>query len=135
MPIHSIQSTILSDSYKQGHYDMYPEDLTLLYSNFTPRKSRVEGVNAVIFFGLQYFLKEFLIDRFNESFFDKPKEEALRIHKSFVAPFSTGEVTLKQWGSLHDLGYLPILIKALPEGTACPIGVPMLTIRNTHPEF
>jgi nicotinamide phosphoribosyltransferase len=37
--------------------------------------------------------------------------------------------------ALHDLGYLPIEIKALEEGTLCPIGVPMLTITNTHPDF
>lgn len=135
MAIHNIQSTILSDSYKQGHYDMYPEDLTFLYSNFTPRKSRVEGVNAVIFFGLQYFLKEYLINSFNKTFFERPKEAVLSAHKEFVAPFATGDVTLEQWSALHDLGYLPIEIKALPEGTACPIGIPMLTIQNTHPKF
>lgn len=36
---------------------------------------------------------------------------------------------------LHDLGYLPIRIKALPEGTLCPIRVPALTFINTHPDF
>lgn len=36
---------------------------------------------------------------------------------------------------LHDLGYLPVEIKALPEGTLCPIGVPLLTICNTDPNF
>ena len=37
--------------------------------------------------------------------------------------------------ALHDLGYLPIRIKALPEGARVPIGVPVLTIVNTHPDF
>lgn len=36
---------------------------------------------------------------------------------------------------LHDLGYLPIRIKALPEGTLCPIRVSALTFINTHPDF
>ena len=37
--------------------------------------------------------------------------------------------------ALHKLGYLPIRIKALPEGSYCPIGCPVLTITNTHPDF
>ena len=37
--------------------------------------------------------------------------------------------------ALYDLGYLPIEIKALPEGSVCPIRVPMMTIKNTLPEF
>jgi nicotinamide phosphoribosyltransferase len=37
--------------------------------------------------------------------------------------------------SLWDVGYLPLRIKALPEGTLCPIGIPMYTITNTLPEF
>src|SRR6185436_5101883 len=35
--------------------------------------------------------------------------------------------------ALHDLGYLPIQIMALPEGSRVPIGVPPLVIRNTDP--
>ena len=37
--------------------------------------------------------------------------------------------------ALWDLGYLPIEVKALPEGTTVPMGVPVLTIVNTKPEF
>ena len=36
---------------------------------------------------------------------------------------------------LHDLGYLPIEVKAISEGTMVPIKVPVLTIYNTHPDF
>src|SRR3990167_1196888 len=45
------------------------------------------------------------------------------------------QVDTKHIEALWDLGYLPIEIKALPEGTLCPIGVPCFTIRNTHPDF
>lgn len=127
--------TILSDSYKQSHYQMYPKGLTKLYSNFTARKSRMPGVNSVIFFGLQYFLYEYLIVQFSHNFFLRPKEEVIKEHKRIVAPFSAGEIVTEQWEKLHDLGYLPLHIKAVPEGTSVPIGVPMLTITNTHPEF
>ena len=35
---------------------------------------------------------------------------------------------------LHGLGYLPLEIRAVPEGTLVPLRVPMLTIENTVPE-
>jgi len=37
--------------------------------------------------------------------------------------------------ALHDLGYLPIEVRALPEGTEVPIGVPMFVLWNTNEEF
>ena len=43
--------------------------------------------------------------------------------------------TYEHIASLHDLGYLPIEIKALPEGSRVPMRVPCLTIVNTLPEF
>jgi nicotinamide phosphoribosyltransferase len=43
--------------------------------------------------------------------------------------------TYKHLEDLHDLGYLPIKIKALPEGSVVPMRVPVLTIVNTHPDF
>lgn len=127
--------TLLSDSYKQSHYQMYPEELTQLYSNFTARKSRLKGVNKVVFFGLQYFILEYLIKQFNDEFFSKPRLQVLTDHLKAVTPFSTGTVHIEQWEALHNLGYLPLKIKAVKEGTFVPIGVPMLTVTNTHPDF
>lgn len=133
---HTYLSSILSDSYKQSHYQMYPKGLTKLYSNFTARESRMPGVNDIVFFGLQYFILEYLIYNFNKSFFQKPKEEVLADHLQTVLPFaSVTAPPTEQWAKLHDLGYLPLKIKAVPEGTFVPIGVPMLTVTNTHPDF
>jgi len=114
---------------------MYPKGLTKLYSNFTARGSRLKDVNQVVFFGLQYFLLEYLIKQFNEEFFNRPKQEVIDEHIRLVNPFSTGKVHTEQWEALHDLGYLPLKIKAVKEGTFVPIGVPMLTVTNTHPDF
>ena len=36
---------------------------------------------------------------------------------------------------LHKLGYLPIKIRAIPEGTLVPMGIPCIEITNTHPDF
>lgn len=127
---------LLSDSYKQFHYDMYPKNLVRLYSNMTPRKSRMKGVEHVVVFGPQYWIKEYLIYNWNENFFQKPwyvlEQEYRRFHKNFS---QMPDVDTDHWKRLHDLGYLPIEVRALPEGTKCPIGIPFMTIHNTHPEF
>ena len=68
---------LLKDGYKVGHKFQYPEGTTLVYSNLTPRKSRNAEINEIVFFGLQYFIKEYLVRQFNENFFNKPKEEVL----------------------------------------------------------
>lgn len=127
---------LLTDYYKVGHVFQYPENTTLVYSNLTPRKSRLDGVDEMVFFGLQYFIKEYLQDYFNENFFNQPRETVMaaykrRIQTSLGAPLSS----YKHLEDLHDLGYLPVEIKALPEGSKVPMRVPCLTIVNTKPEF
>ncbi len=120
---------LLTDFYKVHHHRMYPEGTTLIYSNLTPRKSRLPGVDGIVFFGLQHFLLEYLVGRFERDFFARPLPDVLAEYERHV-PVDTAHVA-----ELHTLGYLPLEIKALPEGTQCPIGVPCLTIRNTHPAF
>lgn len=120
---------LLTDYYKTEHYRMYPDGTTMIYSNFTPRKSRFPQIKGVVVFGIQAFIKKFLIDKFNKDFFQRPIEEVLAEYSMAI---NTSTEHIK---ALHSLGYLPIQIKALPEGSICPIGVPCLTIRNTHPEF
>jgi nicotinamide phosphoribosyltransferase len=130
------------DFYKTDHRRQYPEGTTEVYSNFTPRSGRLAKVwretydNKVVFFGLQYFIQHFLIDAWNEQFFQKPKAKVLEGYKRRM-DYSLGKdaVDVSHIGALHDLGYLPLKIKSLPEGTRSPIGVPLLTIVNTHPDF
>lgn len=87
-------------------------------------------------FGIQYLVKEYLIKQFNENFFNLPEEEAVNQFKSRVGSFvGLDNVGYEHIVALHKLGYLPIEIKALPEGSICPIRVPMMTIKNTLPEF
>lgn len=131
-----INPMCLIDGYKADHRRQYPEGTEYVYSNFTPRQSRVPGVNHVVFFGLQYFVKEYLIDRWNTGFFQKPKEEVVKAYKrrmdNYLGPDA---VPVEHIEALHDLGYLPIRIKAVEEGQVVPIGVPVFTIINTIPEF
>lgn len=120
---------LLVDYYKTEHHRQYPEGTTMIYSNFTPRKSRIPGVDKVVFFGLQHFILEYLINRFNRDFFYISWDYVESVYKKHIT-VSTDHIK-----ALHDLGYLPIEIKSLEEGTQVPIGVPCFTIKNTLPEF
>lgn len=127
---------LLTDFYKVGHVFQYPKGTTLVYSNFTPRKSRLEGVNTMVFFGLKYFIQEYLINGFNKNFFNQPLEDVIKDYKRTIKNSLGSDLpTYKHIEDLHKLGYLPIRINALPEGTEVPMKVPMLTIVNTHPDF
>ena len=120
------------DFYKAAHYKMYPKGTNKIYDNLTPRKSRIKGVNAVVVAGNQYLIKEYLIKQWNENFFQKPKEEVLAEYKR-IMDYTLGKdsIDMEHIGKLHDLGYLPLRIKALPEGSLCPIGVPCMTLTET----
>lgn len=124
----------LCDAYKISHKAQYPEGTTTVCSNWTIRKSRISRADQYVFYGLQYFIKLYLIKRFNEEFFNLPKEQALAPFKRRIKNY-LGNVDLSHFDDLHDLGYLPIEIKALPEGSRVPIRIPCLTIHNTHPKF
>jgi nicotinamide phosphoribosyltransferase len=124
------------DGYKVDHRSQYPVGTNLVYSNWTCRKSRIPGVNKFVFFGLQYLIKRYLQKEFNDEFFNKPKEEVVAKYKRRIENYlGKGAITYDHIEALHDLGYLPIEIKALPEGVSVPVGVPMFTIRNTINKF
>jgi len=130
------------DFYKSGHKFQYPEGTEIVYSNFTPRSGRLanKAQNAAdkgaVLFNLQGFAKWFLIDCFNENFFYKPKAEILKKYENrmknslVMSEFDTSHIE-----ALHDLGYLPIRIDALAEGSFVPYNVPMFTMVNTLPDF
>jgi nicotinamide phosphoribosyltransferase len=127
---------LLTDYYKVGHVFQYPANTQLVYSNLTPRKSRITGVEEMVFFGLQYFVKEYLIGYFNENFFQQPKEKVLAGYKRRIVTSLGGHLpSYEHIEDLHDLGYLPIEIKALPEGSKVPMRVPCVTLVNTKEEF
>ena len=126
------------DFYKTGHIYQYPEGTEMVYSNFTPRSGRLYNGNSdkVVFFGLQGFIKWFLQDLWKDGFFNQPKEKVVAAYKRRMdASLGPDSIKMDHIESLHDLGYLPIQIKALPEGSRVPFKVPVLTVRNTIPEF
>ena len=132
----SITPVLLKDAYKICHKFCYPHDTTLIYSNLTARGTRRDNhCGGVIAFGFQYFVAEYLIRQFNEEFFAKPKTEVVSAYKRRVDNMLGPGTDVSHIEALHDLGYLPLLVKAVPEGTLVPYRVPVMTIRNTHPDF
>lgn len=130
--------TLLSDFYKLSHSAQYPKGTTKVYSTWTPRSAKFApyAEDGVIVFGLQYFIKEYLIERFNTEFFSRPLEELKAEYIRFVTHTLGSQYSdFSRYENLHNLGYLPIEIKALDEGTKSSIRVPILTIENTKPEF
>lgn len=124
----------LCDAYKFSHPIQYPEGTTKVYSNWTIRGTYIPNLDYYIFYGLQYFIKEYLIDRWNTEFFNLPKEEVISKLKRRLINFF-GKADVFHYEKLHELGYLPIEIKALPEGSKVSLRVPCVSIVNTLPEF
>lgn len=125
-----------SDFYKTDHRRQYPEGTTEVYSNLTARGSRIPEIDKVVVFGLQYFVQEYLVKQFNEQFFLRTKHEVMTAYKRRLdTSLGPDTVDISHIGRLHDVGYLPLILKALPEGSRCPMRVPFLTIKNTLPEF
>ena len=153
-----MNSLFLTDGYKTSHNKQYPEGTTLVFSNFTPRSDNHanEGLKnkGVVVFGIQYMLKV-LKEHFDKNFFMAQEREALslmslslynehieklkrnkidEIKKEFSLYLGM-EYDTTHFEELWDLGYLPIEVRALAEGTISPIKVPVLTVHNTLPEF
>ncbi len=131
-----INPCLLKDFYKVGHVDQYPQGTELIFSNFTPRKSRMPGVNHSVFFGLKYFIKEYLIDNFF-GFFGLGKQYTFPAINYQNVINTTLRVNKKydHINNLELLGYLPLAIYSLPEGAVVPNGVPALVMYNTKPEL
>lgn len=125
-----INPIYLKDVYKVGHVHQYPPGTTLVFNNFTPRKSKIEGINHSVFFGLTYLIEKYLKDVFHIFFHNCENR-----YGEFMSGILGSHADYSHIQKLKDLGYLPIKIYALPEGSVVPCGVPALVIFNTNPDF
>ena len=127
---------LLIDFYKACHAEQYPAGMTRIYSPGTPRMSRLKDIDEVVYIGGQGFSKEILIKAFNEAFFSIPEDEVVRFYKRvMVNTLTKDESRADKIRALHRLGYLPIALYTVPEGTSTKIGVPQNVFVNTHPDF
>jgi len=130
-----LSSLLLCDFYKVSHKEQYPDKTEVVYSTWTPRASRLEGVDKVVAFGFQGFIKKYLVNFFEENFFSRSKDDVIKEYSRYIKNTLGVEPNATHIEELHDLGYLPLHIKAVDEGTLVPLRVPMLTIHNTDPRF
>lgn len=131
------------DGYKLGHIDQYVPGTKVVGSNLTPRSARLAEViakysdNKMIFIGIQVACID-LVASWQETFFNIEEDQAIKAYKRRVKNYlgeDHGGQQIKAMRKLHKLGYLPIQIKALPEGSRVDMGIPVFTVRNTHPDF
>jgi nicotinamide phosphoribosyltransferase len=113
-----------TDSYKVSMFKQYPAGTTGVYSYIESRGGRYD---RTVFFGLQAFIKEYLIDPITQADIDIA-DEILTAHGE---PFNRAgwEYILRVHG-----GKLPVIIRAVPEGTVVPVKNVLATIENTDPE-
>lgn len=116
------------DVYKMGHMEQYAPGTEYVYSYLCARSSK--NYQQVPFFGLQYYLDEYL----NTQITREHAAEWLSVRNEILGGEASKEVTDKIY-ALADLGHFPIEILAVPEGTIVPAGNVMMTIRNTKPGF
>jgi nicotinamide phosphoribosyltransferase len=134
---HTTPATLLCDFYKISHRAQYPDKTEVVYSTWTPRSNKYfPRAESVVAFGAQGMIKKILIDYFNENFFSRPIDDVVAEYARYIkyTLFIENPET-KHIEELHELGYMPLHIKALPEGTLVPMRVPMLTVHNVDSRF
>jgi nicotinamide phosphoribosyltransferase len=136
-----LEASCGTDGYKVGHGPMYRRGTKRVNSNNTPRTDRIYRQKATSFYdgllvvaGIQGGVQE-IHEVWQDSFFSKPKSEVINFFATLMTGyFGSRPLAVAQLASLHDIGYLPIEIKALAEGSKVPMGTPVFTITNTVDE-
>lgn len=125
------------DYYKIGHPFMQPPKTTRVYSTWTARSNKYHpGCEKTVVFGYQYTIRRFFKEFFDENFFSVPIEQLEDEYNEMIsATFNPKYADFSKFRKLHELGYLPITVMGLPEGSIIPIGIPDHVIYNTHPDF
>ncbi len=119
---------LLADAYKYAHHKLYYPGTTHIYSYL---ESRGGMFDETVFFGLQYFLKEYLQGKaFTQQDLDEAEGFLLQVFgRNDVFDKSKFQYILDKYD-----GRLPVRIKAVPEGAEVPTRNVLMTIENTDPE-
>lgn len=121
----------ITDGYKVGHRPMLAPGTDFLYGTWIPRslKHSAPGIEKILSAG-QQLTWLWLHDQFEENFFAQPIDVAKKfgrdMSKYLGLPYDS-----THFEDLHKLGYLPIRVKALPEGCETDPNIPHQTFVNT----
>lgn len=138
--LYAVPAGLNADAYKSGHVYQYPSATEYLMFNLTPRSDKwfnsPLAIDGVVAFGIQRFVKDYLIDHWNATFFERDKKEAIdEILEVMNGVLGKDAIGREHWEALHDLGYLPVEVYAVEEGTVVPMRVPMIVFQNTVSGF
>ena len=124
-----------SDGYKVGHKRMLAPGTDFLYGTWIPRSTKhaPKGINKILSIGHQLTVR-WLHAEWQENFFEMPRNTATKFGTD-MAKYLGMPYDASHFEALHDLGHLPIKIKALPEGIETNPNVPHMTFINTIPGF
>jgi len=114
-----------TDSYKSSHYLQYPPKSEYVSSYI---EARGGDYDKTLFFGLQAFIKAYLLTPITKNDID----EAKAIITAHGLPFNE-----KDWQYILDEynGFLPIEISAVKEGMLVPLKCPLVQVVNTDPKL
>lgn len=129
------------DGYKVGHKFQYHQDTSIVFSNLTPRSNKRAitlpefNDDEILWVGISAEV-QIMLEDFQANFFNRNVEDVVAKYKrrmdQYLGPDSVDTQHIRD---LHDLGYLPVMIAALPEGSLVPCRVPVMTICNTDERF
>jgi nicotinamide phosphoribosyltransferase len=131
----TINPLYLTDGYKVGHKAMLAPGTTRLYGTWIPRSTKhaPKGITKIVSFGQQLAWK-YIHDVFEEHFFNLNLSGALKFGED-MNKYLGMEYNDRHFLELHHLGYLPLKVKALPEGIETDPNIPHMTFINTVDGF
>lgn len=116
------------DVYKMGHMEQYVPGCNKVYSYLLARSDKT--FKKTVFFGLQYYLKQYLSIPLTHEM----ANEFLDVRAEILGVENSPEI-IGKIHALAELGYWPLKIKAVPEGTVMETRNVLMTMVNTHPDF
>ena len=129
-----------TDSYKVSHKDFETTGVKYIYSNATARFAKYMQEllgehydDTFVVFGIQWMMIRFHLMAKN-GFFGRDKAEVMEEMRDVLTPY-IGQEKFKHFEDLHDLQYVPLIVKAIEEGSVMPIGMPFFTCENTVENF
>ena len=117
-----------TDVYKMGHMEQYVPGCNKVYSYLMARSDK--KFNKTVFFGLQYYLKQYFSRKLEPWMADE-----FLAYRAEILGITNSDVIVEKMHALCKLGYFPLEIKAVPEGTVMDVKNVLMTITNTHPDF
>jgi len=137
----AVPASLAKDVYKEFHPFAYHPEVVEVYANYINRSGKLTNIpqeinlGGVVNLGSQRFCMDFLIGEFNATFFNLPVDVAIEQHARIIRAMLGKEFDDTRLRQLHNLGYMPLRVKTIKEGTIVPYGVATVTVVSTKVGF